>query len=196
MGRAHRGRLDSCAGRVQGLRTLAIGTRVMDEQWLSEWDARYQEAAALLDGRDEATEELMEEVETDLELVGVSAIEDKLQDGVPAAIQTLLDAGIKVACDTTIWAPLWAFLRKAAYRCHVASQAGARSMQGLMMPPSACELAHIEAHCDLHRSGSMRVCILTADSIGHIELDASAEVEMVCCRCGSSRGTSRKQPSI
>ncbi|CAK0743492.1 hypothetical protein CVIRNUC_001474 [Coccomyxa viridis] len=81
---------------TQGLRTLAIGTRVMDEQWLSEWDARYQEAAALLDGRDEATEELMEEVETDLELVGVSAIEDKLQDGVPAAIQTLLDAGIKV----------------------------------------------------------------------------------------------------
>ena len=96
MGRARRGRLDSRAGGVQGLRTLAIGTRVMDEQWLSEWDARYQEAAALLDGRDEATEELMEEVETDLELVGVSAIEDKLQDGVPAAIQTLLDAGIKV----------------------------------------------------------------------------------------------------
>ena len=128
---------------MQGLRTLAIGTRVMDEQWLSEWDSRYQEAAALLDGRDEATEELMEEVETDLELVGVSAIEDKLQDGVPAAIQTLLDAGIKVNCDTSMWAPLWALLCKAMHRCQVASQAGPRSMQGLLMPPSACEAAHI-----------------------------------------------------
>ncbi len=35
-------------------------------------------------------------MEADLELVGVTAIEDKLQDGVPAAIQTLLDAGMKV----------------------------------------------------------------------------------------------------
>ena len=63
---------------------------------MTEWDANYQEAASLLEGRDEATEKLIEEVEKDLELVGVSAIEDKLQDGVPAAIQTLLDAGIKV----------------------------------------------------------------------------------------------------
>jgi len=80
---------------MQGLRTLAIGTHVLDEEWVTEWDSQYQEAAALLEGRDEATEKLMAEVEKDLDLVGVSAIEDKLQDGVPAAIQTLLDAGIK-----------------------------------------------------------------------------------------------------
>ena len=37
----------------------------------------------------------MDEVETELELVGVTAIEDKLQAQVPASIATLLDAGIK-----------------------------------------------------------------------------------------------------
>lgn len=31
-----------------------------------------------------------EEIERDLELLGVTAIEDKLQDGVPLAISTLL----------------------------------------------------------------------------------------------------------
>ena len=36
------------------------------------------------------------QVERDVQLVGVTAIEDKLQDGVPAAIQTLLDAGMRV----------------------------------------------------------------------------------------------------
>ena len=41
---------------MQGLRTLAIATRELDEQWVSDWDVRYQEAAALLEGRDEATE--------------------------------------------------------------------------------------------------------------------------------------------
>lgn len=40
--------------------------------------------------------EAAEEVERDLILTGITAIEDKLQDGVPAAIQTLLMAGIKV----------------------------------------------------------------------------------------------------
>ena len=36
------------------------------------------------------------QVERDLELVGVTAIEDKLQEGVPAAISTMLSAGIRV----------------------------------------------------------------------------------------------------
>lgn len=37
-----------------------------------------------------------EEVEANLRLAGVTAIEDKLQDGVPSTIQTLLAANIKV----------------------------------------------------------------------------------------------------
>lgn len=41
-----------------------------------------------------------EEVERDLLLTGITAIEDKLQDGVPAAIQTLLMGGIKVRVAT------------------------------------------------------------------------------------------------
>jgi phospholipid-translocating ATPase len=36
------------------------------------------------------------EIETDLVLVGASAIEDKLQDGVPDTIEKLRQAGIKV----------------------------------------------------------------------------------------------------
>lgn len=38
----------------------------------------------------------MDEIEGNLELVGVTAIEDKLQDDVPKSIATMLDAGIKV----------------------------------------------------------------------------------------------------
>ena len=36
-----------------------------------------------------------EEIEKDLELVGLTAIEDKLQNGVPDAIATLIAAGMK-----------------------------------------------------------------------------------------------------
>jgi phospholipid-transporting ATPase len=38
----------------------------------------------------------MDEIESELELIGVTAIEDKLQDYVPETIATLIEAGIKV----------------------------------------------------------------------------------------------------
>ncbi|DBA65766.1 hypothetical protein WJX79_001197 [Trebouxia sp. C0005] len=81
---------------TQGLRTLVLGTKVLSEEVWADWDSRYQDAAAQLDNRDEALAALAVEIEADLEFVGVTAIEDKLQEGVPAAIQSLLDAGMKV----------------------------------------------------------------------------------------------------
>lgn len=80
----------------EGLRTLVLASKVIPDTEYSEWDQRYQEASCLIEGRDDAINELGLEVEKDLELIGVTAIEDKLQDGVPAAIETLLDAGIRV----------------------------------------------------------------------------------------------------
>ena len=80
----------------RGLRTLAVASRVLSpDEWAS-WDARYSEAASKLEGREEALAAVAGEVEAGLRLVGVTAIEDKLQDGVPEAVATLLDAGIKV----------------------------------------------------------------------------------------------------
>mmetsp|Transcript_33556 Transcript_33556/g.84499 ORF Transcript_33556/g.84499 Transcript_33556/m.84499 type:complete len:1400 (-) Transcript_33556:257-4456(-) len=80
----------------QGLRTLCLGTRVIPMGVYREWDIRFQAASSLMDGREEQMALLQDEVETELELVGVTAIEDKLQEGVPEAIATLLDGGIKV----------------------------------------------------------------------------------------------------
>lgn len=82
---------------LQGLRTLVLGQRVLSEQDWAEWDQRYQQAAGSLDDRDKKIAECMREIEVDIDLIGVTAIEDKLQDGVPAAIQSLLEAGMKVS---------------------------------------------------------------------------------------------------
>ena len=80
----------------QGLRTLCVATRVLsEEEWMA-WDAKYQEAAASLDDRDARVERVSVQIEKDLDFVGITAIEDRLQDGVPEAIHTLLDAGIRV----------------------------------------------------------------------------------------------------
>lgn len=102
--------IPSCQIVPQGLRTLVLGTKVLSEEEWADWDGRYQDAAAQLDDRDEALAALAVEIEADLEFVGVTAIEDKLQEGVPAAIQSLLDAGMKVT-------PLSSCVYHAAVKC-------------------------------------------------------------------------------
>eukprot|EP00002_Diphylleia_rotans_P038240 TRINITY_DN867_c0_g1_i12.p1 TRINITY_DN867_c0_g1~~TRINITY_DN867_c0_g1_i12.p1 ORF type:complete len:1187 (+),score=232.09 TRINITY_DN867_c0_g1_i12:63-3623(+) len=79
-----------------GLRTLCLASIDLDEMAYKEWSKRYHEAATSLENRDEKIDELAEEIERDMELIGTTAIEDKLQDGVPETISTLIKAGIKV----------------------------------------------------------------------------------------------------
>ena len=52
--------------------------------------------SANLEQRDERVAEMYEEIEKDLILLGATAIEDKLQDGVPQCIERLSQAGIKI----------------------------------------------------------------------------------------------------
>ncbi|GFR47246.1 hypothetical protein Agub_g8931 [Astrephomene gubernaculifera] len=89
---------------TQGLRTLVLAARPLpDRAWYERWDERYQAAAAGVGAggtdprvRAAALDALAEEMERELQLVGVAAIEDQLQEGVPAAVATLLAAGVRV----------------------------------------------------------------------------------------------------
>jgi magnesium-transporting ATPase (P-type) len=87
---------DLAAFAREGLRTLVIASKVIPEAEYRDWDDRFQTASRLFEGRDEALDALGNEVEAGLELIGATAIEDKLQDGVPAAVATLLAANVRV----------------------------------------------------------------------------------------------------
>lgn len=82
---------------TEGLRTLCLAYREIDESEYREWADMYDKAAAQINGRGEALERVAEVIERDLVLLGATAIEDKLQDGVPDTIHTLQQAGIKVS---------------------------------------------------------------------------------------------------
>ncbi|CAK5281819.1 unnamed protein product [Mycena citricolor] len=81
---------------TEGLRTLCLAYRDVSEQEYRQWAAIYDQAAATINGRGEALDQAAELIEKDLFLLGATAIEDKLQDGVPDTIHTLQMAGIKV----------------------------------------------------------------------------------------------------
>ncbi|KAM6953984.1 phospholipid-transporting ATPase ID-like [Aplochiton taeniatus] len=80
----------------EGLRTLALAYRHLDEEYFRLWKQRHHEASTALEDREEKLDLLYEEIEKDLLLLGATAIEDKLQDGVPQTIEQLAKADIKI----------------------------------------------------------------------------------------------------
>eukprot|EP01018_Ginkgo_biloba_P009003 Gb_36306 [translate_table: standard] len=82
-----------------GLRTLALAYSELDEEFYSEWQKRWISAKQDIMNSEEQIqrlEELAEEIERNLILVGATAIEDKLQVGVPQTVHNLASAGIKI----------------------------------------------------------------------------------------------------
>lgn len=68
----------------------------MNETEYHQWSKRLKQAQTSMNNRDEQIDRLYEEIETDLKLIGMTAIEDKLQDGVPECIENLSKANIKI----------------------------------------------------------------------------------------------------
>lgn len=81
---------------TEGLRTLCIAQRELSWSQYLKWNQKHQQAASSLDDREAKMEAVADSIERELVLLGGTAIEDRLQDGVPDAIQLLAQAGIKL----------------------------------------------------------------------------------------------------
>ncbi|KAF0776247.1 hypothetical protein AaE_000053 [Aphanomyces astaci] len=80
----------------EGLRTLCYADRVLDEVTFDKWCKSYREAELAMKCREEAMEAMAGEIEQNMTFLATTAIEDKLQDGVPDTIARLLRADLKI----------------------------------------------------------------------------------------------------
>ncbi|KAI1082393.1 phospholipid-translocating P-type ATPase [Whalleya microplaca] len=81
----------------EGLRTLCLAMREIPDEEYREWYAIFDRAQTTVGGnRAEELDKAAEIIEHDFYLLGATAIEDRLQDGVPETIHTLQQANIKV----------------------------------------------------------------------------------------------------
>ncbi|ERE82926.1 putative phospholipid-transporting ATPase IC [Cricetulus griseus] len=78
------------------LRTLCLCYKEIEEKEFADWNKKFMAASVASTNRDEALDKVYEEIEKDLILLGATAIEDKLQDGVPETISKLAKADIKI----------------------------------------------------------------------------------------------------
>lgn len=79
-----------------GLRTLCIAYRNLTEEEYINWQRTYDAATNAVTDRDEEIDKACEQIEHSLTILGATALEDKLQEGVPEAIEMLHKAGIKL----------------------------------------------------------------------------------------------------
>lgn len=81
----------------EGLRTLCLAMREIPEHEFQQWYQIHDKAATTVSGnRVDELDKASELIEKDFYLLGATAIEDRLQDGVPDTIHTLQTAGIKI----------------------------------------------------------------------------------------------------
>ncbi|KAM0324103.1 hypothetical protein ACHAQA_008293 [Verticillium albo-atrum] len=81
----------------EGLRTLVVGRRRLSYEQYREFSRSHQEAALAITGRDANMQRVVSQyLERDLELLGVTGVEDKLQKDVKPSLELLRNAGVKI----------------------------------------------------------------------------------------------------
>ena len=77
----------------EGLRILVMGYKEIEEKYFAEWNAKHDDARKR---SEDLLKKVYDEIESDLIFCGCSAIEDKLQPGVPETIEILMKCGIRI----------------------------------------------------------------------------------------------------
>ena len=80
----------------KGYRTLMIAYKIISEDDYDKWNSELKNSEMNLAKKDTLVEKCYDAIEKDLELIGATMVEDKLQDLVPETIKDLRMAGIKI----------------------------------------------------------------------------------------------------
>ncbi|KAF5353971.1 hypothetical protein D9756_007010 [Leucocoprinus leucothites] len=148
-----------------GLRTLCIAYRELDEEEYLGWVRTYDAATSAVENRDEEIDKANELIEHSLYILGATALEDKLQEGVPEAIEMLHRAGIKLwiltggnvsfpSCDLTEFGELGDKLQTAieiGYSCNLLKN----DMDLMILSADTSEKARSQIEAGLNKIASV-----------------------------------------
>ncbi|KAI9594921.1 ATPase, class II, type 9A [Syncephalis fuscata] len=80
----------------EGLRTLVVARKRLSEEAYKEFQEKYAAAKIAFYDRSGAIREAMKDLEQDLELLGLTGVEDRLQTDVKNTLEVLRNAGLKI----------------------------------------------------------------------------------------------------
>ncbi|XP_060810427.1 probable phospholipid-transporting ATPase IIB [Amyelois transitella] len=81
---------------ADGLRTLVVAKRTLTKAEYTEFETEYKEARLSIVHRNERTSAAIAKLQRGLTLLGLTGVEDRLADDVPAVLRMLRSAGVKI----------------------------------------------------------------------------------------------------
>ncbi|KAJ2239717.1 putative aminophospholipid-translocase, partial [Coemansia sp. RSA 454] len=171
-----------------GLRTLVVGRKRLSRQAYARFEQAYSQARASVVGRAEAMQQAVaDHLESDLELLGLTGVEDRLQDHVRTTLELLGNAGVRVwmltgdKVETATCVAVSARLVRRGQLVHVIS--GLRSASEVS---AALETLRTLGDCCVVIDGdSLQVALdFYRDEFVRI---AAALPAVVCCRCSPTQ---------
>jgi len=180
---------DVCDGLAkEGLRTLVITQKLLNEEDYLKWKERYDKASHELIKRNKKMQAVIETLEVDMHLLGITGVEDKLQDDVVNTLENMKHAGIKVWMLTG---------DKVETAITVATSAGLKHQRQDMMVMKEMTDAN-EVVDRLKLFGNKRDTVLVIDgktlevALEHcgkefFEYTTKKAPAVVCCRCSPTQ---------
>ncbi|KYK61627.1 hypothetical protein DCS_02770 [Drechmeria coniospora] len=172
----------------EGLRTLVVGRKKLSVQQYLEFSSKYQEAALVITGREVSMQQVMSHyLESDLELLGITGVEDKLQKDVKPSLELLRNAGIK------IWMLTGDKVETA--RCVAVSSKLVARGQYIYTVAKLNTKVNAQDHLDVLRSKTDACLLIDGESLNHflthfrIEFISIAVLlpTVVACRCSPTQ---------
>ena len=80
----------------EGLRTLVVAKKTLSPEQLADFEKQYHIAKMTVTDRNQHVAAVLRRLETDLQLLCLTGVEDKLQDHVTTSLELLRHAGIKI----------------------------------------------------------------------------------------------------
>ncbi|XP_041375249.1 probable phospholipid-transporting ATPase IIB isoform X2 [Gigantopelta aegis] len=159
----------------EGLRTLVVAKRVLSEEQYQDFENRYHQAKMSIQDRSAKVQTIVESLERDMELLCVTGVEDKLQDGVRPTLELLRNAGIK------IWMLTGDKLETAT--CIAKSSKLVSRLQGIYTFSKISDRS--EAHLELNalRRKNDNTLIITGDSLQMCLKYYEHEFVELACQC-------------
>lgn len=170
----------------EGLRTLVFGKKSLSPSEYERFQARYNEARTAITDRDGKTQQVMESLENGLELIGLTGVEDKLQEDVRPTLEMLRNAGIRVwmlTGDKIETATCIAISAKLVSRTQSIFQLVVRQVEEAKQKLSA--FSH-QKDCVLVIDGhSLQICL---DNFKEEFIQVAKHAPaVVCCRCSPTQ---------
>ncbi|KAJ2832735.1 putative aminophospholipid-translocase, partial [Coemansia sp. 'formosensis'] len=171
-----------------GLRTLVVGRKRLTRAAYERFDAAYQRAKLSVVGRAAAMRDVVADyLESDLELLGVTGVEDRLQDNVRATLELLGNAGVKVwmltgdKVETATCVAVSARLVRRDQLIHVIA-----NLRAPHEARDALETLRTLADCCLVIDGDSLQVVLDFYRDEFVQLAAQLPA-VVCCRCSPTQ---------